>query len=432
MIILDKWQEDFIKCQENKVLVAGRQTGKSEAQAWDNAEFALTHPGTTALIISKTERQAEELIAKVLLYLTEKWPSRIGKGRERPLKGIVWVTHKYAKSSRIMCLPVGDSAQGARGYTIHKLSIDEAQLPSDDVFNSLMPSLLTTGGKVSLTGTPQGKRGFFWKAFENKDKQWKVFRVNSEEVVNNRPINDSWTDWKKKAALDFLAQQKSMMSSKWYRQEFLAEFIEDLDQLLSDKQLQEICVLDRRENIKINRRYTIGVDVGRTHDPSTFEIFDGTAEIIEQVENLVRFEYPITATADEIINLDKKYGFEMIGVDGGGMGAGVVDILLREADVRRRTVDLNNAKRNYEWGEKARSKNLLKEDMYRNLITLVERGKVKLLKDESVYMSLKSCQIEHVEGSKEVLIHGRDTHVAEGIIRALWLFREKPKNIWIL
>ena len=437
MLVMDDWQKEFIDCKDDKILVAGRQTGKSEAQAYDNANFAATHPGTNALIISKTERQAEELLIKTLYFLQTFYPKQIGTGQWKPLKSTIWITHpghtrKKPIVSRVMSLPVGLAGAGIRGYTIHKLSVDEAQLPPDPVFEAVLPMLLTTGGKTSLSGTPQGKQGFFWKAYDGGRKgtnQFKVFEINSEQVANNRPLSDVWTEFRKKEALSFLLKMKSTMSDKHYRQEYLGEFIEDLDQVFSDELIAKCCILNRKTQFLNNRKYLLGVDVGRTTDPSTFEILDAMDEVIEHVENRVRRDYSIPQTGDECAMLDSLYNFEKMGIDGGGLGRGVIDILLMPTNpMRYKAVDLDNSMRVVEkdtWEKKGKKKPLLKEDMYRNLQTLMLQGKIKLLKDVDVMMSLKSCQIEYKEGSDDPIIFGNDTHITEGLIRAAWLAKDK-------
>ena len=65
---------------------------------------------------------------------------------------------------------------------------------------------------------------------------------------------------------------------------------------------------------------------------------------------------------------------------------------------------------------------------------LMERGYLKLLKDEDLIASLKSVQVEFVmkEGQQtKVKIYGRDTHIAEGLIRACWLANQKSLNMSI-
>lgn len=428
---LDKWQVDFIACKEDKVLVAGRQTGKSEAQAYDCGQFAIDNPGTNTLIVSKTERQAQELIIKVLSYLQEYYPGRIGKGEYKPLKGVVWIMHGKKAPSRVMAQPIGLGGEGVRGYTLHKLVIDEAQLPTDEVFVALAPMLLVTNGKISLSGTPQGKKGFFWKAYENKSGNWRVFHVNSEEVIKNRPISSTWQEWQRVSGIAYLAKRKAEMSAKHYAQEYLGQFIEDLDSVFSEALIAKTCVLKRDYKPQDRVKLFLGVDVGRVIDPSTFEILDGKdKENVKQIDNIVRYDYSVTKTADECIGLEKKYKFIGIGVDGGGMGAGVVDILLNTDKTRLKVKDLNNSRRAVEWGEKGKKTTLLKEDMYRTLQIAMEKGHIKLLDDEEVKVSLRSVQIEYIEGSNEVKIYGSDTHVVEGIIRALYLIQTQALNIW--
>lgn len=434
---LDEWQKEYIAYQGDKILVAGRQTGKSEAQAYDNAEFAATHAGTTTLIISKTERQAEELLIKTFTYLADVYPKRIGRGKYKPLKSVVYVTHpghtdKKPITSRVISLPIGRAAEGIRGYTIHKLSVDEAQLPPDAVYDAVLPMLLTTGGKISLTGTPQGKRGFFWRSYENKLGHFKVFRINSEKVHAERQITDSWPQFRKDEALAFLQRMKLAMGEKQYRQEFLAEFLEDVDQFFPDSLIEKCCILKRVTIIDKKGKYGLGVDVGRTQDPSTFQILNAKDEKkVRQEESIVKKEYSITQTALQCINLDQIYNFETMGIDGNGMGSGVVDILLDTEQTRRKTMDLNNAKRAYEYGDTGGHTRLIKEDMYRWLLVKMEKGEIELLDDDEVKNSLKSVVIEVNDETGKLQIWGNDTHIAEGIIRALYPLKGKHSNIWI-
>lgn len=427
---LDDWQKEFINCKEDKILVAGRQTGKSEAAAYDNAEFIANNEGVTALVISKTERQSQEMIIKILNFVYEKYPKKVGKGELKPLKSVVWINHgKGKKPSRALCLPVGLAAEGIRGYTIDKLTVEEAQLPPQDVYDAVLPMLLVTGGKMTLIGTFKGKRGFFWKSFADENNLWKKFRVNSEEVIENRPISPSWPEWRREAGLNFLKKAKALFSDKMYRQEFMAEAVEDLDDLFSEEWIKKVCVLNREGQTK--GRFFLGVDVGRTQDPSTFEILEDRGEIIKQVENIVRFDYSITKTADECLELNQKYDFKEMGIDGGGLGAGVVDILMKEMRPESRVKDLNNAfriidKRN----DKEKGKKLLKEQMYLNLQAMGEKGKIKLLADADLKMSLASCQIEYKEGTDDIIVYGSDTHIVEGLIRAAWLANKKNLSIW--
>lgn len=180
----------------------------------------------------------------------------------------------------------------------------------------------------------------------------------------------------------------------------------------------------------------MGLDIARLgDDSSTFEIFNKLDnENIHQVENLVTKKQLTTQTYDKILQLDETYDFKEIGIDAGSgsLGVGVLDFLLR-SNVAKKMVALNNRTiRLDKWGDHSRG--LLKEDMYDNLRSLMEKGTIKLLDDEELIASFKNIQIEFVmkEGMKtKIKIFGRNAHIVEGIIRAVWLANQKNINTFI-
>ena len=121
MINLDKWQKEILNTKGSIVLASGRQIGKSSIIAIRDAERAANNRNESILIVSATERQAEELFIKVLNHLLDYYPHLICKGKDKPTK------HKITlkNGSIIRCLPTGQAGVGIRGFTLTKLSIDE-------------------------------------------------------------------------------------------------------------------------------------------------------------------------------------------------------------------------------------------------------------------------------------------------------------------
>jgi len=153
------------------------------------------------------------------------------------------------------------------------------------------------------------------------------------------------------------------------------------------------------------------------------------------VENIVTKKQLTTQTFDRIVNLDKQWNFRKIGIDAGSgsLGVGILDFLLRQPIVKKKVIALNNLSRSLDH-EGKRKRVLLKEDMYFNLQALMEMGRVKLLDDMDIKLSLKSVQYEYVmkEGQKtRIRIFGQYTHVVEGIVRALWLANQKHLKAFI-
>jgi hypothetical protein len=140
-----------------------------------------------------------------------------------------------------------------------------------------------------------------------------------------------------------------------------------------------------------------------------------------------------TQTTAKIKELHNKYKFKSIGVDDGGLGFGVFSELLNDYKINNKIKALNNSRRSLDDEGKAK-KRLMKEEMYFNLLSLMENNKLLLLNDDELKASLMSIQFELVkEEGKPVKtkIWGDYSHIVEGLIRACWLASEdKSLNIW--
>lgn len=428
-LILDDWQEQALAHEGNLLLKTGRQVGKTTIMAIKSAEYMVAHPNSHIIVCSLTEDQAQLIIVMTLDYLERTHKPLIAKGAKKPTKNKIMLTNR----SEILARPVGNTGDAVRGFTGDILILDEASRFNEFIFTASKPTLLTTGGQIWMCSTPFGKQGYFYEAYKNASNRFKVIEANSWDVVNSRPISDSWTEEKKQKAISFLEAEKRDCSKLQFAQEYMGLFVEDLHQFFSDELLQTACSLKRIGRI-IGHDYYLGVDIARLgEDEGTYEILDKFSnERIEQVENIVTKKKLTTETFDNIVQLERTWNFRQIGIDAGSgsLGVGILDWLIREPTTRKKTLALNNLSRDLDFhGDK--KKTLLKEDMYQNLRAMMERGILKLLDDDEIRLSLKSVQYEysteHGQLSK-VRIFGNYTHIAEGLIRAAWLANTKRLN----
>ena len=403
---LDPWQTEVIEEQGNIVVRSGRQSGKSTAIAIKVGDYALKNPNKTVLVIASVERQAYQLFLKILEYIDAKYPRRT-KGR------VTMTFAEFKNGSKIRCLPSGMDGRGIRGYTIDMLVADEAAFIPEAVFSAITPMIAITKGKIILLSTPFGREGFFYKCF--RDKSFKKFHISSEDCPRK---ND-----------EFLAQEKARMTKLQYAQEYLGEFIDELRQLFPDELIRKCMSLERDPYTPTISNLFLGVDIARMGaDESTFEIIkESKKNKLVHIENIITKKTRLTDTIDMILSLDKTYNFNKIYLDDGGMGAGVLDQLLREDQVKRKVAGINNASRSLD-RDGARKKHLMKEDLYSNLVRLMENGEISLLTDDEIFLSLKSVQFEYENG--KIKIWGGYTHIAEGLIRAAWAVKDKTLNIW--
>lgn len=428
---LDPWQKEFLYTKGDKILCCGRQVGKSEICGMDAGEYAANHKNEVILMIAPTERQAFALFNKTLTYLVRNHSKLICKGKKRPTKSKI----ELKNGMIIWCLPVGTAGLGIRFLTVHRLYADEASQIPEPVWAAVTPMLLTTGGDSIYLSTPFGDGTEFANCFQNVENAYgsfKRFSVDSETVVKERVICETWTEKQREKALIRLAQARARMTTLEYAQEYLGKILADLRQVFPDELIRECMVLNRRFSMsrRGSERYFLGVDVARMgEDESTFEIVDRiNKKCLEQVENEITTKTLTTATTERILTLNRKYNFKQIFIDDGGMGVGVFDQLLTENSTKRKVVAINNLARPLDREEKQKKK-ILKEDLYNNLLGLMERKEIKLLKDDEIFQSLKSVQFEIKNG--RVKYHGNYTHIAEGLIRAAWCVTDKGLNIYI-
>lgn len=433
-IELDQWQKEALEHDGDLLLCIPRQIGKTTIMARKASEYLVKHKNKTIVVVSLTEDQAQLMIIMVLDYLQKTYPQYL-KGLKKNQKATKSTIH-LNNGSWIIARPVGNTGDAVRGFTGDILIIDEASRMNEMIFEAAEPTLASTGGQIWMCSTPFGKKGYFYNCYLNEDKSFKVIHVEStEEIYKTRPLSDAWSEMRREKALERLNRAKNRMSSMAYAQEHLAQFVDDLQQFFPDAIIQRCMTLKRPETIDKRRTHFLGVDVARLgEDESTFEILklleDGT---LHHVENLISKKTLLTQTATTITYLEEKYNFNKIFVDDEGIGVGVLDILLTEELTKRKTEALRNSKKitDYKDNKKAR---MLKEDLYWNLLRLMEQNKIYLLDDPNIFQSLKSVQYEYTtdkKGKPFLHIFGNYTHIVEGLIRAAWGIKSKNLNIWL-
>jgi len=420
---LDAWQKEILEAEGNLCINIGRQSGKSQIIAIKSAEFIRNNPNKLILIISITEDQAQRMLQKIILYLHDNCKDEINmKGNDKPTKHRI--TMKNGAS--VVTKAVGQYGLGVLGMTVDVVVPDECAYLPEAIWPSITPMLLTTGGVMWLLSTPNTKEGYFYEAYTNPEMGFKTFNYTSEAVAEKRP------EPQRTIMKEYLRKEKARMTELQYAQQYLAQFLEEQRQLFPDDLIQSLQILQRThsQTVPTVGEYFLGMDCARMGgDEITYEIFEKRNNIFYQVENLI-YKYKLTTeTTDKVLELDKLYDFKRIYIDDGGLGVAVFDQLLATEQTRRKVVPINNASRPLDI-DKHRKK-ILKEDLYLNTKGMMERKEVFFLNDIEIFKSLKSIILESNK-TGDIRIYGRDSHVTEGIIRALYAFRDKniPLNIF--
>jgi hypothetical protein len=411
-IELDKWQEEVILESSSHIAIrAGRQVGKSTVVSLKAALYALQNPKKTVLIIASVDRQAQLLFEKVVETILFLDKSQVGTKKDKPTKHYM----KLKNGTKIHCLPTGRSGYGIRGYTVDLLIADEAAFIPEEVWVAVVPMLATTKGRIILLSTPFGRSGYFYECFQDKD--YKTWAISSEKC--------------ERIPKEFLEKQKAKMTKLQYAQEFKGEFLEELKALFS-RDLIDSCMSLDSWIFKPLREYYLGVDVARYGgDENAFVVIEYIDKDNLKLVNVQTTDTITTAdTIERIIELNRIYNFRKIYIDDGGLGAPILDVLLENSSTKSKIIGINNASRSIEAGFEGRKKKLLKEDLYGNLLRLMEQGKITMIKNINLLNSLLSIQFEYTD-DKNLKIWGKYSHITEAAIRAAWCAKDKGLKLFV-
>ena len=427
---LDKWQKNLIDYEGNFVLCSGRQSGKS-VTVGKKIGKRVREKATTFLIMGPTERQSEALLSKALVYLMDEVPGMVMEGKDRPTKHKV----KLTNGGMIYCYPTGDTAKGIRFLTVDVLVAEEAAYIPEQVWDAVTPMLLTREkAETWLLGTPFGKTTndgeikYFYARYN--DPTFKVFHVDSEKAIKEREICKTWSKGQKENALAHLKSEEERMTKNAFNQEYRGMYVEDLSRFFSDDVINKACTAKYQDVPLINGNYYLGVnieDMGK--EEAQYEILNKHHKgYIQHIQHIPGHKVRPYQAIDRIKDLNGQFKFRHIYLDSEGASSGVFGHLLREDSVKRAMIPLNKAKKDLSRDGKQKT-GLLEEDLFNNLLMLMEQKHIALLDDEDVRLSLASIQYEYV--GDRLHIFGRHTGIVKGLMRAAWCVNDKRLKLWV-
>jgi hypothetical protein len=203
-IISDEWQAKLLRSQSQRILLnCSRQIGKSTVAAVLADHMAFYEPGAPILLLSPSQRQSQELFRKCL---------DVYRALDRPIpaEAETALHLELVSSSRIIALPGKEGTiRGISGVKL--LIIDEASRVPDSLYMAVRPMLAVSGGRIVLSSTPFGTRGFYYDAYLHRD-EWDYYEVPATECPRIEP--------------EFLEEERRTMGDWWFEQEYMCKFLD--------------------------------------------------------------------------------------------------------------------------------------------------------------------------------------------------------------
>lgn len=457
LMIFDKWQQEMIEHKGSVTARCGRQVGKSTTAGKRRANHMKDYPKTVSLIIAPSQRQSSELFIKTMSWLYKDHYRAIeeaggykdnpevsarrnmelrrvfeqdhGIFNEMPTKTMVVLKDDFSKpqgkknkGSICYSLPAGKTGTYLRTFALDFLDVDEAAYVPEPVYVALKPMLAVSEKKRELGwegfySTPAGKGGFFYDS--HLDDDYLQFHVSAEDCP--------------RISKEFLLKQKKKLTRMQYAQEWLGEFVDEFQQYFPTELIKKRMTFMRwnfKEHYNKGLKYFLGHDYagpGVDDNASVTAEMQSNGKTLKIIEPEMDDEPNTAITNRKIVKKDEQFKYNRIFVDSGGFGCGPTDELTEL--LGRKVIGLDNAKKAIDH-EGERKNKILKEDLYSNAKSMMERGEVDIIHNLKLLKSLRSMTFEYT-ADKRLKIHGKDSHLAEAFVRACWAVKAKGLKLFV-
>jgi phage FluMu gp28-like protein len=169
----------------------------------------------------------------------------------------------------VMYFRSGEREDTLRGYTLDYLVVDEAAYIKDNVWTEVLrPTVLVNGKKVLFISTPKGKNWFYALAMRGNSDDYPQYKTFHATSFDTPYITE-----------EELIEAKLSLPDTIYKQEILAEFIDDGGEVFGN--LKDICGLRAYPNYDPSKKYYAGLDFGRQNDFTALVILNSEGEMVD-------------------------------------------------------------------------------------------------------------------------------------------------------
>jgi hypothetical protein len=257
-------QAEVLLCDARTIAVcSGRQAGKSRTLAVKALHTAFTRRGSRTLIMSAGDDAAKELLADIVDLASA--PLLGGSIADDNKSTVV-----LSNGSTIRCIPA--SERQARGPSVDLLVLDEAASISDELWRAVRYTIIARpDSRIIMAGTPFGSQDrFFAQTFrlgQNRAEGYASFHWPSQvsPLVDEKILED----WRR-------------TDPEWvYRQEVLAEWVDDqqayfsadeLEQAVADYELMDADAARAFDDERRTLPAVAGIDYGLRNDANVITL----------------------------------------------------------------------------------------------------------------------------------------------------------------
>jgi phage terminase large subunit-like protein len=206
-----------------------------------------------------------------------------------------------------------------RGDSLDLAVFDEAAYIKPDAWtHAVRPTLTDRHGKAIFFSTPRG-RNYFWELYQkgiSRKEGWQSWQFSTFD----NPLMDPKE----------IQTSKELLPELIFRQEYLAEFIDDQGGVF--RRVQEAAILQPQEPDP-KRNYIAGVDVASSVDYTVVTVLDAESHDLVFMDRFNRVDYPVLI--DRLAALHDKWRLTSMTIEANSIGRPVIDHMVERGLVVR-------------------------------------------------------------------------------------------------
>jgi len=294
-------------------------------------------------------------------------------------------TVKFNLSRMIADFPTGgrivfislDNPDNARGWSANGIAIDEAGTVKEQAWiEVLRPMLVDSGGWAWIVGTPAGRNWFWREHLAAKDSPdsiaWQIPTLGVK-VDNGRLIRDPHPLENPDIPFEEIERLWHTMPEKVFRQEVLAEFVEDHGTVF--RGIRAAATAKPQDSPIDGHQYIAGLDWGKSNDFTVMTIIDLTTNELVYLDRYNQIDYVFQL--GRVKALYDRFRPDTIIAERNSMGEPLVEQLQREGLPIQPFITTNATK----------------TAAIEALSLAFERGELKIIPDETLINELLAFEI---------------------------------------
>ena len=299
-------QREFHESEaKNRIWIGGRQSGKTWAGSREAVKLCIkSGSNSVGFIVAPTYWHTTKCWREILRILHPHFGKLVKKVNRADRLIILYPNrHIWFKSA--------DNPDSLRSERLDWAWLDECALIKQEGWNAIEPALM---GPVIMTSTPKGHNWVFELWTRGQDKLQRDFESwNFPTAINPYYPKDK------------IERARQLLPDMVFRQEYLAEFIEDIGAVFRNVRvhIKEVPLSPQKDH-----RYVVGCDLAKHEDFTVLCALDVGSGELHGFERFSQLDW--TFQSKRILDFCGRYNNARLLIDSSGVGDPIYDALRRE------------------------------------------------------------------------------------------------------